>query len=102
MTMDINRWDPSEVLETSEDIIEYLNAVLEESDDIAVFQAALGDVARAQGMTEIARQAGVGRESLYKALRQDSQPSLQTVSKVVSALGGRFAIKRGVGRFRQR
>ena len=48
MTMDINRWDPSEVLETSEDIIEYLNAVLEESDDIAVFQAALGDVARAQ------------------------------------------------------
>ncbi|MFN8047970.1 MAG: addiction module antidote protein [Ancrocorticia sp.] len=94
MTMDINRWDPSEVLETSEDIIEYLNAVLEESDDIAVFQAALGDVARAQGMTEIARQAGVGRESLYKALRQDSQPSLQTVSKVVSALGGRFAIKR--------
>lgn len=92
--MDINRWDPSEVLETSEDIIEYLNAVLEESDDIAVFQAALGDVARAQGMTEIARQAGVGRESLYKALRQDSQPSLQTVSKVVSALGGRFAIKR--------
>lgn len=94
MTMDINRWDPSEVLETSEDIIEYLNAVLEESDDIAVFQAALGDVARAQGMTEIARQAGVGRESLYKALRQDSQPSLQTVSKVVSALGGRFVIKR--------
>lgn len=94
MTMDINRWDPSEVLKTSEDIIEYLNAVLEESDDIAVFQAALGDVARAQGMTEIARQAGVGRESLYKALRQDSQPSLQTVSKVVSALGGRFAIKR--------
>jgi len=94
MTMDINRWDPSEVLETSEDIIEYLNAVLEESDDIAVFQAALGDVARAQGMTEIARQAGVGRESLYKALRQDSQPSLQTVSKVVSALGRRFAIKR--------
>ena len=93
MTMDINRWDPSEVLETSEDIIEYLNAVLEESDDIAVFQAALGDVARAQGMTEIAREAGVGRESLYKALRQDSQPSLQTVSKVVSALGGRFAIK---------
>ena len=92
--MDINRWDPSEVLETSEDIIEYLNAVLEESDDIAVFQAALGDVARAQGMTEIARQAGVGRESLYKALRQDSLPSLQTVSKVVSALGGRFAIKR--------
>lgn len=92
--MDINRWDPSEVLETSEDIIEYLNAVLEESDDIAVFQAALGDVARAQGMTEIARQAGVGRESLYKALRQDSQPSLQTVSKVVSALGGRFVIKR--------
>ena len=94
MTMDINRWDPSEVLETSEDIIEYLNAVLEESDDIAVFQAALGDVARAQGMTEIARQAGVGRESLYKALRQDSQPSLQTVSKVVSAQGGRLASKR--------
>ena len=79
--MDINRWDPSEVLETSEDIIEYLNAVLEESDDIAVFQAALGDVARAQGMTEIARQAGVGRESLYKALRQDSQASAHPVPR---------------------
>lgn len=94
MSNEMSSWDSSEELRTSEDVIAYLEAVLEESDDVRVFQAALGDVARSLGMTEIARTAGVGRESLYKALRSDSRPSLETISKVVAALGGRLTVKR--------
>jgi probable addiction module antidote protein len=58
------RWDPSEYLETDEDAIAYLRAVLEETGDMGVFQAALGDVARARGMMEISCISGLGRESL--------------------------------------
>lgn len=93
MNIKTNAWDPSEYLESPEDVVAYLQAVLEESNDAAVFQAALGDVARAHGMSEIARTAGVGRESLYKSLRSDSHPSFETINKVVSALGGQFTIK---------
>lgn len=92
MSTEISRWDASEHLETDDDIIAYLQAVLEETDDMAVFQAALGDVARARGMSEIARLSGLGRESLYKALRSSAHPSLDVISKVIHALGGRFTI----------
>ncbi|MFT0847339.1 addiction module antidote protein [Actinomycetaceae bacterium L2_0104] len=92
MSIEITRWDPSEYLDNDEDVIAYLQAVLEETDDMAVFQAALGDVARARGMSEIARASGLGRESLYKALRSSAHPSLETISKVVHALGGRLTI----------
>jgi probable addiction module antidote protein len=92
MSSEITRWDPSEYLETDEDVVAYLQAVLEETDDMGVFQAALGDVARARGMTEIARTSGLGRESLYKALRGSAHPSLEVISKVVNALGGRITI----------
>ena len=67
----------------------YLAAALEE-DDPAVFVAALGDVARAKGMTQIAREAGLGRESLYKALSADGNPEFATVMKVVRSLGLRL------------
>ena len=77
MSIEVSRWDPSEDLGSPDDIVAYLEAVLEETDDISVFQAAFGDVARAIGMSEIARTAGVGRESLYKALRSESHPSLE-------------------------
>ena len=85
MALTISEWDPSEHLETQEDIIAYLNAALEE-DDPAILQAALGDIAKARGMSSIAREAGVGRESLYKSLRLDGNPSWKTITKVLAVL----------------
>jgi len=79
-------WDAASYLENNEDIAAYLDAALDE-DDPALLAAALGDVARAKGMTEIARETGLGRESLYKALSADGNPEFGTVQKVVRALG---------------
>ncbi|MDO9557726.1 MAG: putative addiction module antidote protein [Coriobacteriia bacterium] len=79
-------WDVTRYLETDEDVAAYLDAALEE-DDPALLAAALGDVARARGMTEIARETGLGRESLYKALSTDGNPEFGTVQKVVRSLG---------------
>jgi probable addiction module antidote protein len=80
------RWDAADYLKSEADMAAYLEAALEE-DDAAVFVAALGDVARAKGMTEIARKTGLGRESLYKALSPDGNPEFATVLKVVRSLG---------------
>lgn len=79
-------WDAAEHLETAEDMVLYLEAALESS-DASLVAAALGDIARAKGMTEIAREAGLGRESLYKALSPEGNPEFATVLKVVHALG---------------
>ncbi|MFC1628557.1 addiction module antidote protein [Gemmatimonadota bacterium] len=79
-------WDAAEHLETDEDMVLYLEAALE-SGDASLVAAALGDIARAKGMTEIAREAGLGRESLYKALSPEGNPEFATVLKVVRALG---------------
>lgn len=79
-------WDVAEHLETEEDMAAYLDAALEDG-DTAVIVAALGDIARAQGMTQIARDAGLGRESLYKALSATGNPEFATILKVVRALG---------------
>ena len=86
MVVNVSAWDVSEYLETEEDIAAYLNAIAEEGDP-ALLQAALGDVARARGMTSIAKEAGVSRESLYKSLSANGNPSFQTISKVSRALG---------------
>lgn len=80
------RWDAAEYLASDEDMAAYLEAALDEG-DAALFTAALGDIARAKGMTEIARQTGLGRESLYKALSPDGNPEFATVLKVVQSLG---------------
>ncbi|MDK8319407.1 MAG: putative addiction module antidote protein [Actinobaculum massiliense] len=72
--------------------MEYLNAALEDPDP-AIFQAALGDVAKSRGMTAIAEGAGVGRESLYKSLSQDGNPSCKTVTRIIDALGLQLEIK---------
>jgi probable addiction module antidote protein len=79
-------WDAAEYLKTDEDIAYYLEAAFEDGDP-ALVAAALGDVARAKGMTQIAQAAGLGRESLYKALSADGNPEFATVLKVVHALG---------------
>ena len=83
------RWDPAEHLDTEDRIVGYLNAALEDGDPELV-AAALGDIARAKGMTRIAAAAGLGRESLYKALSRDGNPGLETILRVVRALGLRL------------
>ena len=82
-------WDPAEHLYSDSDMAAYLEAALEEGDPMLV-AAALGDIARAKGMSQVARQAGLGRESLYKALSPAGNPELATILKVVSALGLRL------------
>ncbi len=79
-------WDAADHLESNEDIVAYLEAAFEDGDP-AVIAAALGDIARARGMTKVATDAGLGRESLYKALSPNGNPELATVLKVMQALG---------------
>ncbi len=80
------RWDAADHLKTDADVIAYLEAAFEDGDS-GVVAAALGDIARAKGMTKVARQAGLGRESLYKALSAGGNPELGTILRVVRALG---------------
>ncbi|MDR1311903.1 MAG: putative addiction module antidote protein [Burkholderiaceae bacterium] len=79
-------FDMAEHLADGAAIAEYLTLVMEENDP-AYLAHALGTVARARGMTEIARASGISREALYKALRPESQPRFETVSRVCAALG---------------
>jgi len=79
-------WDAAEHLKTEADIVAYLEAALEENDP-GLITAALGDIARAKGMTQIAKKTGLGRESLYKALSAEGNPEFSTVLKVIAALG---------------
>ena len=88
----ISNFDASEYIENEEDAIAYLNAAAETGDP-ALLQAAIGDIAKARGMGQIAKEAGVGRESLYKSLNKEGNPSFRTIVKVVDALGGRLVIE---------
>ena len=82
----IRTWDPAEHLQSDEDMAAYLEAALEEG-DASLFAAALGDIARAKGMSQLARETGLGRESLYKALSPTGNPEFSTILRVVGALG---------------
>jgi probable addiction module antidote protein len=87
-------FDVSDYLRTPKDMAAYLEAWLEEApDDAAGIARALGDIARAKGMGQIAKRAGVSRESLYRALSSKGNPSLATVLKVTKALGVRLHIE---------
>lgn len=87
-------YDVADQLRTPEEMAEYLDAWLTEApDDVAGIARALGDIARAKGMSNVARDAGLSRESLYKALSEDGNPSLVTVLKVAKALGLRLHAK---------
>ncbi|WP_281661582.1 addiction module antidote protein [Microvirgula aerodenitrificans] len=79
-------FDAADFLDSEEAIAEYLNAALEDENP-DVFLVAMGDVARARGMTKLAQDAGMGRESLYKALTPGAKPRYDTVLKVMRALG---------------
>lgn len=78
-------WDPVKYLKTEEDMAQYLEAALEDGDP-RVVAAVLGHIARAKGMTRVAKKAGLGRESLYKSLTSRGNPELATVLKVIRAL----------------
>ena len=82
------RYDVAEHLRTPEEMAAYLEACLQEADGDAAFIAkALGNIARAKGMAQVARDAGLSRESLYKALSGERSPGFDTILKVVEALG---------------
>ena len=91
MALKTRPWDAAEGLKTKEDVAAYLDAVLEDGDP-DLLKAALGDLARAKGMSEIARAAGLSRTNLYKALSPDGNPEFATVVKVLRALGLRVTI----------
>ena len=92
MPVETRPYDTADDLDTPERIEAYLEAILEAGDP-AEIRAALGTVARARGMTQIARDTGLGRESLYKALSRDGNPELDTVLQVLKALGLRLSVK---------
>ena len=81
-------WDPVDYLNTREDMIAYLDAALEDGDP-KLIAAVLGDIARAEGMSQIAKETGLRRESLYKALSAEGNPEFATILKVTQALGFR-------------
>ncbi len=83
------KWDVVDYLKTDEDMAEYLEAAMEDGHPV-VIATAIGNIARAKGMTQVARKAGIGRVSLYKALSPEGNPEFATVLKVVKALGLRL------------
>lgn len=89
---DLPEFDMAEHLDSDQAIAEYLTIVLEENDP-AEFAHALGTIARARGMTEMARASGLTREALYKALRPTSQPRFDTIMKVVQAMGLQISVQ---------
>ena len=84
-------FDVADYLDNDEVIAEYLSAAVEDSNP-DVFLAALGDVAKARGMANVAKDAGLGRESLYKALSPGAHPRYETVNAVLRALGVKFTV----------
>jgi len=88
-TVKTTKWDVVDYLKTDKDMANYLEAAIEDGDP-ALISAALGDIARAKGMSQVARKAGLGRESLYKALSPNGNPEFATALKVVRALGLRL------------
>lgn len=89
MPDETRRWDPARYLETDRDIAEFIEAVLEDGDPATVAEA-IGVAARARGMTQIARDTGLSREGLYRALHRDGNPEFATIVKVLGALGVRL------------
>jgi len=89
---DLPAFDAAPYLDSEEAVAAYLTDVIE-ANDASLLAAALGDIARARGMTEIARSAGITREALYKALRPDSAPRFDTVRRVCAALGVRLVVQ---------
>lgn len=91
MGIKLNKWDVVAHLASEEDMARYLEACFEEDPgDGSLIRAALGDIARARGMAQLARDTGLSREGLYKALSPEGNPEFSTVVKVINALGLRL------------
>ena len=94
MALETTRWNIQDYLRSPEECALFIEAALEEApDDPAYVVAALGEVARAHGMTKLAAEAGISREGLYKALSEEGNPSFATVIKVLAALGLRLHVE---------
>ena len=93
MTVETRLFDPARHLETEEDIFYYLEAAMEGNDPRHIARA-LGDVARSQGMTDIAKKSGLGRQALYTALSENGNPTLETLTSVLTALGLKLAVQK--------
>jgi len=94
MAAETTKWDPAEHLDSPAAIAAYIDAALEDGDP-TVITAALGDVARAEGMSKLARDTGLAREALYRSLSAEGSPEFSTVLKVMKALGLRLSAVRG-------
>jgi probable addiction module antidote protein len=92
MALQLTTFDVADYLDSEEAIAEYLSQMMADGDDDELLRA-LGHVAKARGMSQLAKDAGVGRESLYKALKPGATPGYATVGKVVRALGFRMVVK---------
>lgn len=86
---ELQEFDAAEYLHSDEEVAAYLTTVLDEN-DAALLAAAIGDIARARGMSQVAKDSGIAREALYKALRPGSTPRFETISRVCAALGVRL------------
>ena len=86
------KWDIADHINTKEDVKSYLEAALEEN-DTALLLAVIGDIARSKGMTQIAKDLNIARESLYRSLSSDGNPSFNTVAKVLDNLGFQLSVK---------
>lgn len=91
-TNELPDFDASKYLDSEDTIAEYITAIIEENDP-SLLAAALGDIARSKGMSEISKSSGITREALYKALRPKAQPRFETISRVCEALGVRLIAK---------
>ena len=88
-------WDMAEHINTKEDVIGYLEAALEENDTEFLFEV-IGDIARSKGMAQIAKELNLARESLYRSLSQDGNPSFNTIVKVLDNLGFQLSVRQKV------
>jgi probable addiction module antidote protein len=91
MAVTTTRWDVTEYLDSDERIAGYLDAVFEDGDP-ALIKAAIADIARAKGMTEVAAKSGISRAGLYKALGENGNPSFETIAAIMKAIGVRVAV----------
>jgi probable addiction module antidote protein len=93
VALETRPFDPANYLKTEEDILYYLEAAMEGNDSKHIARA-LGDVARSKGMSEIARKTGLGRQALYNALSENGNPTLETLTTVLGALGLELTVQK--------
>jgi probable addiction module antidote protein len=93
MTLETTRWDPIDTLTSPEAEVAYLDAAFEDGDP-GLIAAVVGDIARAHGMARVAKDAGLSRETMYKAFRREGNPTLVTLAGVLKALGVKLSVQR--------